>query len=61
VPADSGTSFCLASDPARPSTNTIGRKRPINMHRPRAVLYQVLLTVRPAKADPLLLVAEVNA
>ena len=39
----------------------MGRNRPISMHRPRAVFHQVLVTVMPAKADPLLLLAEVKA
>ena len=31
------------------------KKRPISMHSPSVVWYQLLVTVRPAKAEPLLL------
>ena len=39
----------------------MGRNLPKTMASPRAVLYQSVLTLIPANADPLLLVAEVNA
>ncbi len=61
VPAESGVLPCLASEPASASTRTIGRNRPNTMARPSAVLYQSVLTLSPAKAEPLLLAAEVNA
>ena len=61
VPIDSGVVPCLASEPASASTNTIGRNRPKTIAKPRAVLYQTVLTLIPANADPLLLAAEVNA
>ena len=61
VPIDSGVWPCLASEPARASTSTIGRNRPSTIARPSAVLYQSVLTLRPAKAEPLLLAAEVKA
>ena len=56
VPADAGHRAPAgpASRPA-PSTKTIGRNRPSSMHSPSAVLYQAVLTVRPANAEPLLL------
>ena len=40
---------------------TIIRKRPMSMARPRVVLYHGVLAVRPAKALPLLPVAELKA
>src|SRR5262249_49509736 len=61
VPTDSGVVPCLASEPARASTSTIGRNLPKTMASPRAVLYQLVLTLIPANADPLLFAAEVNA
>ena len=61
VPTDAGVLPCLASEPARASTKIIGRNRPNTIARPSAVLYQSVLTVIPANAEPLLLAAEVNA
>lgn len=61
MPAVTGTCCCPASEPAMARTKTTGRKRPNNIARPSAVLYQVVWAARPAKADPLLLAAEVNA
>ena len=49
-----------ASRPA-PAPKTIGRNRPNTIAKPRAVLYHSVLTLMPAKAEPLLLAAEVNA
>ena len=39
----------------------IGTNRPSSMATPSAVFHQVVLTVMPANAEPLLLEAEVNA
>ena len=40
---------------------TISRNRPISIESPSVVLYQSVLPVRPPKALPLLLPAEVKA
>ena len=40
---------CRASDPARPSTNTIGRNRPSSMTMPSAVLYQIVFDRDPGE------------
>ena len=61
VPSDAGTGFCRASEPARPRTNTIGRKRPSSITTPSTLLYQAVFTEIPANALPLLFAAEVNA
>ena len=53
--------FFCTSEPASAMIGTIIRKRPINMARPRVVLYQGVLAVRPAKALPLLPVPELKA
>ena len=61
-PAEAGAGVCRARLPARASTSTIGRNRPSSMHRPeRQVVPPGVFTVRPAKAEPLLLLAEVKA
>ena len=39
----------------------MGRKRPNTIAIPKAVLYQSVLTLSPANAEPLLFAAEVNA
>ena len=54
VPAVTGTRCFRASDPARASTSTIGRKRPPSMARPSVVLYQSVFPVSPPNAEPLL-------
>lgn len=59
VPAVAGTGCCSASEPARARTNTMGRKRPSSIARPVVVLNHWVLAFRPAKAEPLLLPAEV--
>jgi hypothetical protein len=59
VPAVTEEGCWLASEPARPSTSTIGRNRPNNIASPSEVLYQSVLAFRPAKAEPLLFDAEV--
>src|SRR5215470_7320325 len=61
VPADSGTGCWRPSEPARPSTSTIGRNRPSSIASPSAMSHQAVLTVMPANAEPLLFDAEVNA
>src|SRR5262249_25413090 len=54
VPADSGTFFFAASDPAIPRIGISMKKRPKNMSRPSVVLYQSVLAFSPANAEPLL-------
>ncbi len=49
------------TEPAIASTGMARKKRPISMQRPRVVWYHPLVTVSPAKADPLLLLADVKA
>src|SRR5262249_14733681 len=61
VPLVIGTYFFSASDPARARTGTIMKKRPIVMAVPNSVLYQGVLTLIPANADPLFPVADENA
>src|SRR3984885_2616606 len=61
VPALAGTGLCLASDPARPRAKISGANRPSSITMPPTVLYQGVLPVRPANADPLLLAIEANA
>jgi hypothetical protein len=39
----------------------MSRKRPASIERPSVVLYQSVFPVRPPKAEPLLLDAEVKA
>ena len=58
VPAEAGTIFLAASDPAMASIGMIIRKRPMNIARPRVVFQNGVLADRPAKALPLLPVAE---
>ena len=53
-----GEIFFCTSEPARAMIGTIIRKRPISMARPSVVLYHGVLAVSPAKALPLLPVAE---
>src|SRR5215471_5666698 len=61
VPTLTGTGVCRASDPARPSAKIIGANLASSMTMPPTVLYQVVLVVRPANADPLLFAIEVKA
>ena len=61
VPADAGVAVWRASRPARARTKTIGRNRPSSMTRPSERSQNGVLTVSPAKADPLLLLADVKA
>lgn len=53
--------FCPARLPARYRAKTMGKKRPNSMAKPNVICHQGSVTVRPAKAEPLLLAAEVNA
>ena len=51
--------FCLrTSEPAMASVGMARKNRPTSMHRPSVVWYHWLVTVSPANAEPLLLVAE---
>jgi hypothetical protein len=59
VPAETGTIFFDASDPATARTGTMNRNRPMNIARPSVVFQNGTLADRPAKALPLLPVAEV--
>ena len=43
------------------STGTIRANRPTSMQMPSVVLYQLVLPLRPANAEPLLFDAEVKA
>ncbi len=61
VPAEAGTGCLRASDPAMARAGTMSTNRPTSMHRPSVVLYQLVAPLRPAKAEPLLLPAEVKA
>ena len=61
VPAVAGTGCLRASEPAIASTGTIRKKRPNSIVSPSVVLYQSVFPVRPPKAEPLLLAAEVKA
>src|SRR5450631_1992843 len=54
VPDDGGTLFFCARLPARASMGTIIRNRPASMFKARVRLYQLVLVVRPPKAEPLL-------
>ena len=56
-----GEVFLRAREPARAMTGTIMRNRPASMANARVWLYQGVLAVRPAKALPLLAVAELKA
>ena len=59
VPAETGTIFFCTSEPAIASIGMIIRKRPMNIARPSVVFQNGMLADRPAKALPLLPVAEV--
>ena len=60
-PGSGGTTFLPTIDPAMPSAGTIIRKRPTSMSRPSVTLYQGVLALRPANAEPLLPAPLVNA
>ncbi len=59
VPGDGGTCFFWARLPAMASMGTIMKKRPTSMAVASDRLYQWVLALMPAKAEPLLPVAEV--
>src|SRR5262245_19147191 len=61
VPGPGGAAFLPAMAPASASAGRIIQKRPKSMARPRAVLYQGVFALMPAKAEPLLAVALVKA
>ena len=61
LPALWGTVFLPARLPARASTGTMRKKRPMRVASPRVRLYQGVLPARPAKALPLLPIHEVKA
>jgi hypothetical protein len=56
-----GTGCLRASEPAMARAGTMSRNRPMSIDAPSVVLYQSVLPVRPPKAEPLLLAAEVKA
>ena len=60
VPRDGGTYFFCARLPAIARVGTIMKKRPKSMVIAPAVLYQGVLVVNPAKAEPLLPAYEEN-
>ena len=59
VPVDAGTIFLATSEPATAIIGMMMKYRPISMARPPVVLYQSVLPVMPAKAEPLFPVCEV--
>src|SRR5450759_2572429 len=61
VPAVTGLRFCCATLPATPSMATIGTNRPRNMQTASAMLRNGWSAESPAKAEPLLFDADVNA
>src|SRR5579863_6661715 len=61
VPSDGGTYFFCARFPAMASIGMIMKKRPTRVVMPVAVSYQVVLGMRPAKAEPLFPADDVNA
>ena len=60
VPREGGTYFFCARLPAIASVGMIMKKRPNSMVIAPAVLYQGVLVVNPAKAEPLLPACEVT-
>src|SRR6185437_9150144 len=61
MPTDGGIRFFRARFPARARAGIIMRKRPESMVNPRLRFYQGVLALNPAKAEPLLPAADVNA
>ena len=59
VPEDAGTVFFAASEPAIAMAGMIIQKRPTSMAMAPVTLYQSVLPLRPAKAEPLLPVCDV--
>src|SRR5262245_631755 len=60
VPKDGGTYFFCARLPATANIGMIIKNRPTSIVIAPAVLYQVVLVVKPAKAEPLLPADDVN-
>src|SRR3954468_20155379 len=60
VPSEGGTYFFPARLPAIASAGMIIRNRPTSIVIAPAVLYQRVLVVNPANADPLLPACDVN-
>jgi len=58
VPDDSGTCTFFASAPAIAKSGMIIKKRPMSIAKPMVTLYQGVLAVMPAKAEPLFPVPE---
>src|SRR5664280_2401523 len=61
VPDVAGTLCLRPSEPAMARTGTIRANRPTSMQIACVVLYQSVLPLRPAKAEPLLLAGETKA
>src|SRR5258708_28203634 len=61
VPAEGGTACLRAKFPAIASIGMIMKNRPTRVLRPRALLYQEVLPLKPANADPLFAAVENNA
>src|SRR5713101_8140388 len=61
VPRLAGTTFLPTREPAIARAGTIIKNRPISTVRPRLTLYQGVLALRPAKAEPLLPAASLYA
>src|SRR5437899_4180117 len=61
VPRDSGTVFLEARFPAIARMGITAKKRPASMTTPMLALYQSVLALMPANADPLFPAAEVYA
>src|SRR5581483_8541661 len=60
VPREGGTYFFCARLPAIASIGMIMKKRPISIVKAPAMLYQGVLVVKPANAEPLLPACEVK-
>src|ERR1035437_5646086 len=61
VPGDGGTLFFCARFPASATTGISIRNRPASMLQPSTTLYHQVLALSPAKAEPLLPVADEKA
>src|SRR6202789_836538 len=61
VPADSGTNFLRARLPAMARIGITAKNRPNSVANPIVVLYQSVLPLNPANADPLFPVPDVYA
>ena len=58
VPADGGIDFLAASEPAMAIAGMIMKNRPTNIAHAKVRLKNIVLALRPAKAEPLLPVPE---